>query len=634
VESIPDALWGPNGRRRVYDQHILTLANDPEVRLVTRIEDLLRSCDSGLLTAEIKERRQITCLKALWAIASLADPTERTQFLFDLSAVYSLATSVPFTPEVSDAVHQHAVSVYILIQWHLSCALNSVLREEDFQLDHIPDTTLQMLVFRNKLQETLGLPWDWGINSSPLTGLWATMEQSLMTPVCTWAQDNLQELQLAASKLPCCILMDYFHWLLSLKQLPYNFLDTHTAILGNLKPPNSEHVLDSLEEKLSYAHNYMEPYPGDEHGWCPIDEVFRVAGSIWKPDASNLRPAPSAGMIDYLIWRQGNNEILRHMLKAWDPLLLFKGLTIDLEHISNFERPLDALWILCSSDSLIRWRPSLQRQVYEGVISAINEHIPATVTPRLSITEPLLVLAKYHWLNSPVTQSQAIAMLQHPIMPTETAVELPAMISSALLQDKILDPGIFGDIFQIRCVEAKLCLLIDLLDICCVATLPARAAETVKYLQIYPRLGGPVGIHEAHQLRLANSIRNIAKRAKEPVTGGDHQQLLHAVVKLQIWDPHGDSNQWLNHPVARETLKDCFAECARTLVALDSPEQDFIRRLNDVVKGLESTTPSENYRRKTLEAETRRQKLVELLEKEIQPEASLEAKLEHEEDLR
>ncbi|KAJ7278775.1 hypothetical protein C8J57DRAFT_1027101, partial [Mycena rebaudengoi] len=81
VESIPDALWGPNGRRRVYDHYILTLANDPDVHLVTRIEDLLRSCESGLLTAEIKERRQITCLKALWAIAGLAEPSERTEFL-------------------------------------------------------------------------------------------------------------------------------------------------------------------------------------------------------------------------------------------------------------------------------------------------------------------------------------------------------------------------------------------------------------------------------------------------------------------------------------------------------------------------------------------------------------------------
>ncbi|KAJ7278769.1 hypothetical protein C8J57DRAFT_1125556, partial [Mycena rebaudengoi] len=63
VESIPDALWGPNGRRLVYDNYILALANDAEVHLVTRIENLLRSCESGLLKAEIKERRQITCLK-------------------------------------------------------------------------------------------------------------------------------------------------------------------------------------------------------------------------------------------------------------------------------------------------------------------------------------------------------------------------------------------------------------------------------------------------------------------------------------------------------------------------------------------------------------------------------------------
>jgi hypothetical protein len=235
---------------------------------------------------------------------------------------------------------------------------------------------------------------------------------------------------------------------------------------------------------------------------------------------------------------------------------------------------------------------------------------------------------KYHWLTSTLTQSQAIAMLKHPIMPTETAVELPAVISSALLQDKILDPGIFWDIFRIRRVEAELRVLTDLLDICCMATPPARAAETVKHLEIYPQLGDPV--HESHQLCLANNIRKIAQMAQDTATGDGHQKLLHAVVKLRIWDSQNDSNQWLNHPAARETLKVCFAECAKKLGALDSPEQDFIRRVNDVVKGLESATPSENCRRMTLGVESRRQKLVELLEKEIQLEASPEAKLERE----
>ncbi|KAJ7278716.1 hypothetical protein C8J57DRAFT_1502577 [Mycena rebaudengoi] len=143
VESIPDALWGPNGRRWIYDHYILSIANDPEACLVTRIEDLLRSGNSDLLSAELKERRQLTCLKALWAIASITDRTKRTRFLFDMSAVHRLTGS-----SVSDAVHYHALSVYTLIQWHSSCALNDTLRvhEEDFQMDHVPDAIDQMIL--------------------------------------------------------------------------------------------------------------------------------------------------------------------------------------------------------------------------------------------------------------------------------------------------------------------------------------------------------------------------------------------------------------------------------------------------------------------------------------------------------
>jgi hypothetical protein len=330
-------------------------------------------------------------------------------------------------------------------------------------------------------------------------------------------------------------------------------------------------------------------------------------------------------MIDYIIWRQRDNEILDRTLAAWDPLLLLKGLAIRLKR-RYLAGPLDALWILCSSDGLIGWRNLLQPQVYEGVISAINKRGPATVR---SATEPLLALVKYRWLNCTVSQSEAIAMLKYSIMPTETAVELPAVILSALLQDKIHDPGIFWDIFRIRRAEAALCILTDLLDICCVATPPARAAEAVKYLEIDPLLGDP--IHEAHQLHLANSIQKIAQMAQEAATGYEHQKLLHAAVKLHIWDPE-TGIQWLNHPVMRETLKYCFAECARTLLAVDSSEQDFIKRLNDVVKGLECAAPSDDWHMMKLKTESRRQKCVELLEEEMQLEASAEAILELEED--
>ncbi|KAJ7243449.1 hypothetical protein C8J57DRAFT_1243393 [Mycena rebaudengoi] len=38
-----------------------------DVQLVARIEALLRSCDSGFLSMGLRERRRITCLKALRA---------------------------------------------------------------------------------------------------------------------------------------------------------------------------------------------------------------------------------------------------------------------------------------------------------------------------------------------------------------------------------------------------------------------------------------------------------------------------------------------------------------------------------------------------------------------------------------
>ncbi|KAJ7278768.1 hypothetical protein C8J57DRAFT_1304478 [Mycena rebaudengoi] len=365
----------------------------------------------------------------------------------------------------------------------------------------------------------LDLPPLGEINFSPPTGLWATMAQNWIPPVRAWDGENLQGLQLAASRLPYLIFLHYLTAFFPLKQLPYRFPDTHTVILGNRKLPDSEFVLDSLEAVVlgdALTRHRSLSHPEDEHGWHPIDEIFRVAGPIWRPAASSLRPAPT-GMIDYIIWRQRDNEILDRTLAAWDPLLLLKGLAIRLKR-RYLAGPLDALWILCSSDGLIGWRNLLQPQVYEGVISAINKRGPATVR---SATEPLLALVKYRWLNCTVSQSEAIAMLKYSIMPTETAVELPAVILSALLQDKIHDPGIFWDIFRIRRAEAALCILTNLLDICCVATPPARAAEAVKYLEIDPLLGDP--IHEAHQLHLANSIQKIAQMAQEAATGYEHQ---------------------------------------------------------------------------------------------------------------
>ncbi|KAJ7480718.1 hypothetical protein FB451DRAFT_1031299, partial [Mycena latifolia] len=74
VEAIPDILWGPLQRRYTYEHHIQRLIQDPESQLLVRIQSLLHSLQSGLLSPELSKHRRIICYKALWAIASLPAP--------------------------------------------------------------------------------------------------------------------------------------------------------------------------------------------------------------------------------------------------------------------------------------------------------------------------------------------------------------------------------------------------------------------------------------------------------------------------------------------------------------------------------------------------------------------------------
>ncbi|KAJ6600341.1 hypothetical protein DFH09DRAFT_970231 [Mycena vulgaris] len=90
VDGIPEILWGPRGRRRVYDDYVMSLVSHPDVRLMARIEGLLRSAQSGLLSEDAATRRRITCLKAIWAISSLSEPDQFSLVQCDIHLVKSV----------------------------------------------------------------------------------------------------------------------------------------------------------------------------------------------------------------------------------------------------------------------------------------------------------------------------------------------------------------------------------------------------------------------------------------------------------------------------------------------------------------------------------------------------------------
>ncbi|KAJ7669083.1 hypothetical protein B0H17DRAFT_209043 [Mycena rosella] len=122
IEGIPDALWGPMSRRYAYEDHIQALMRHPDLQLLSCIEGLLRSCDSGLLLPEASKRRQITCYKALRAIASLKCPQHLQPLDFIIIDNYNGSFQDP-------DIRHYSTSATAMKAWNLFCSMASRIAE-------------------------------------------------------------------------------------------------------------------------------------------------------------------------------------------------------------------------------------------------------------------------------------------------------------------------------------------------------------------------------------------------------------------------------------------------------------------------------------------------------------------------
>ncbi|KAJ7445917.1 hypothetical protein FB451DRAFT_1412593 [Mycena latifolia] len=153
-----------NGRRVKYDNLIHGLLEDPQVMLGSSIEHLMLSCESGLLEPNIKSRRQISCLKAIWCLGMAAEkndkPVPPLLFLQDSR----------FLPPPTSVTAQYLPSITALTGWNTLCSLHGhvekpavSLRESELALNNegrLPN----MEQYRLDLEEFL-------INAAIATGM-------------------------------------------------------------------------------------------------------------------------------------------------------------------------------------------------------------------------------------------------------------------------------------------------------------------------------------------------------------------------------------------------------------------------------------------------------------------------------
>ncbi|KAJ7900901.1 hypothetical protein B0H13DRAFT_774118 [Mycena leptocephala] len=135
VLALPDVIWGPNGRRRLNDQQIQVLLDHSDIRLVPRIEGLLRTCDAGLLPSDIEARRRISCLKALWATAylSIADGLTHPSFNLRLLEIHLGVTRPEFK--------HYLITTYSCVRWAGFRALLNLVDDVRTKLVNCRDNT-------------------------------------------------------------------------------------------------------------------------------------------------------------------------------------------------------------------------------------------------------------------------------------------------------------------------------------------------------------------------------------------------------------------------------------------------------------------------------------------------------------
>ncbi|KAJ7453765.1 hypothetical protein FB451DRAFT_1280752 [Mycena latifolia] len=588
VESLSDVIWSLGGRRNTYDDYITALIHNPDVQLWARIEGLLRSCSSGLLSSEARTRRHLICYKALWSIASLGicpnDSSGTPDFLPDLSLVQRAATNNP-------DVEHYAVSTRALIRWRWFCAFKNKIFDAVQVLiqckGHLSGGRRPNLhpvqMFFEKIQQHDNNPTDIESSSSLIDNI-------------------LKSLYLFSTDIPFIIIFDYLRECASLDALPHQFQIT----LSTITPPNpcfsiaGQSHLKLVMHDIAYRHLDRLNTTAETHF---VDQIIGTLNSIWQQ--GNIgNPIMPRGTIEYLN-RRNSDSAVSSFLDRCDPSLLISAITVSLGGVPSpvIENPPDAQQTAASTGEALTalWRiltlsPPLPPSVYEAALRAIEMACPEGSHPAIIClikTNILKTFSFKHCANGlRMTIDDIKLKLANPILPADTAFKIPAELLAcpdAQIENGHLDA--LNQVLRDRITEARIQVLSELFESCGSSVIPDHAVETLPFIAHFEP---PPSIHAMHQTRFANSIRAIFEHSR------GHPELLKAVVNTKIFDVYAaghdgrskwrisglvQKHPWLDNPEARQTVRRSLADYPATLLHDESPE--LVARIDSIIKGID-----------------------------------------------
>ncbi|KAJ6564689.1 hypothetical protein B0H19DRAFT_1259106 [Mycena capillaripes] len=592
IEAIPSVLWGTDPlsgtdeRRYVYDDRIRPLMENPEVRLLTRIESLLETCDTGLLAPEISGRRRIACYKALWALSSLAIPGASGYHI-----PYYISRSEYLRHRDPEAV-PYAASASAMQQWanfHSGQSFDGILKllnecKDEVAANRTPDFTL----LRSYLST---LNWKYHTHLDPHMELHPAVtlsKDSLLTVIETL----LEEINGLSFTIPFRLTLDFIDDAQILEKRPYQFTTTYGLISPKTQIPLSTRWLQRLQFSLDHIvsrHLLLFQIEEKDH-W--LDAAFRQLVSFWYPiETVDASPVLPWAVIEYLNSRKSEDAVqmaVRSLpIGAWKSFAetIHRGpTTLSAFHASDpatiLAESLTTVW------KLYFWSPQWPADLstLEAIFEAVNQRESPSIAPSVVAMSRRAILVELAWGYGHPSLEDLISRSKHRIFPADTSCHYFDSVPEDMDERQV------RKVLRQRGIEGMLNTLSELIECCCSCDLSFKATETIQ------RIGSFIPqspVHPTHELRFATAIKDLFNAS----VGYDHRtELLNVILTLNCFDVyapgHGPSSGtsdlgrgWLDNSAARETIKGTFM----TYLAHSSPSDNpkIFARLQTIVVHLD-----------------------------------------------
>jgi hypothetical protein len=579
VEGISAVLWGARGRRKLYDERIMALVYHPEVLLASRIETLLRDCNNGLLPAGVESRRQISSLKALWAMARLSMEKQQSKQpleLFDLSLLEVLCKSS------AAAVRRHAVSTHALVQYSTYRSVATGLREvidtlADSQNPGVGPPSIRFSSALKKIERQMVRlrPSVWLLNSANINYFHGEPPSFISPGVTTDTSSTLSFINEISDRLrfledaPGCIFLKFLENSADVDSMPYEFLATCSGIRMAEIPSSS--VERTLERIISTHSARLKRHPEIHH----IDSIVGILLSLWKPESPSFASTP--WIVEYLTSRD-SDECLSQALQNLDLNVLrscIKAYLQVLDSDVSTDNILEAIWRLCVL-SRRAGSKSLSGAFDETMLLAVQQSEFSLCSPAVIALIQCDVLDSLvkHPMETLEEKALLMAKLKAPILPARATPHADDPLFLSSFKE-------VGGTLNMRYTEAGFTILTDFLDGCRSDVLPFHARDTLQYITAFiPR----TKLHASHQLRFASSLLGVVQVNTTPA----HTEMIAKIIHSSIFDTYARRTSQNHSNTFNASVGTCGGSPAH-IEYLDDP--DSRRMLTEALRTYAATLP-------------------------------------------